>query len=155
MDRRGVRFRIGFCGDGPFRASLEERVRDRGLGDRIAFHGHVADVECWLSRADIVVRPSFSEGLPLAVLEAMSAGRLNIVSDLAPNQELITDGVTGLTFRVGDTSDLARQAERAIVDPALRIRLGVLGARSESDAFVGADGRDHRCSVRDVRGAGA
>lgn len=123
----GTPIRVGFLGDGPLRASLEERVRAAGLTDRIVFHGQVTDVERWMQDADIVVRPSFTEGLPLAVLEAMSAGRCNIVSAIPPNLELIEHGVTGLAFRAGDAGDLAAQLESAITDSALRVQLAAAG----------------------------
>lgn len=126
---KGLRPRIAFLGDGPMRRELEERTRQCGLADRVRFVGQVTDVEEWLRKASIVVRPSFSEGLPLAVLEAMSAGRLNIVSDIRPNRELISDGVNGYTFRVGDAGALARQLERALTSAAASIELAERGRR--------------------------
>ncbi len=111
-----------FVGDGPMRAGLEARARELGL-DRVTFTGQVAAVEDWLRRAEIVVRSSYSEGLALAVLEAMAAGRCNVVSDIAPNRELIEDGVTGLVFRCGDPADLAQALRRVILDPEERARL--------------------------------
>lgn len=122
--------RIGFLGDGPLRVELEARVKAAGLADRITFHGQVRDVERWMAQAQIVVRPSFTEGLPLAVLEAMSAGRLNIVSDIAPNKELIADGENGMTFRTGDSHSLAAALERAVTDQTLRHRLALEGRRT-------------------------
>ena len=121
----GLEFRLVFLGDGPMRSGLEQRVRALGVADRVEFAGQVGDVEGRLAEADIVVRASYTEGLALAVLEAMAAGRCNVVSDIEPNKELITDGETGLTFRSGDAADLARALRRAIGDPAERVRLAV------------------------------
>lgn len=132
---RGRCPRIGFLGDGPLRASLEETVARAGLSDRIQFHGQVSQVERWLADAAIVVRPSFTEGLPLAVLEAMAAGRCNVVSDIAPNLELIDDGVNGVTFRAGDASDLAARLDAVLRDGELRVKLaeaGQVSSRSRS-----------------------
>ena len=130
LHQEGLPVRVGFLGDGPLRSELEQRVEQAGLSGSIVFHGQVQDVERWLRRADIVVRPSFTEGLPLAVLEAMSAGRCNVVSDIAPNLELITDSVNGLTFRTGDASDLAAKLRLAITDQQARVRMASEGRRS-------------------------
>jgi glycosyltransferase involved in cell wall biosynthesis len=131
----GERFRLAFVGDGPMRRNLEERVRALGLADRVEFPGQVADVERWVERAEIVVRASYTEGLALAVLEAMAAGRCNVVSDIPPNLELIKDGGNGLTFRSGDVADLARVLRASLRDGALRKRLG-LQAREDAQPFT-------------------
>jgi glycosyltransferase involved in cell wall biosynthesis len=120
----GLQFDVVFVGDGPMRAALEARASELGLDGRVRFTGQVADVVPWLSEAEIVVRSSYSEGLPLAVLEAMAAGRCNVVSDIGPNRELIRDGETGLAFRCGDSDDLARALRRAVTDPAHRAAMG-------------------------------
>ena len=127
LHRSGKSVRVGFLGDGPLRAELQRRVDQAGISDRVIFHGQVRDVERWLDDADIVVRPSFTEGLPLAVLEAMSAGRCNVVSDIPPNRELIVDGVNGLTFRTGDASHLAEKLALAVSDDETRLRLAAAG----------------------------
>lgn len=118
---------VGFLGDGPMRQRLEHEVAEAGLESSIRFHGQVRDVEAWLARAAIVVRPSFTEGLPLAVLEAMSAGRCNIVSDIRPNLELIEHDVNGLVFRAGDAHDLADKIWDVVSDPDRRVRLAAAG----------------------------
>jgi glycosyltransferase involved in cell wall biosynthesis len=123
---KGVRPRVAFLGDGPMREELTERCRRSGL-DRVEFVGQVVDVEAWLQQASVVVRPSFSEGLPLAVLEAMSAGRLNIVSDIRPNRELIANGVNGYTFRVGSAEALAHRLMSALTDPGARLSYAARG----------------------------
>lgn len=126
----GLAFGVAFLGDGPARASLERRVAEVGLRDVVSFPGHVGDVERWLSHAEIVVRASYTEGLSLAIIEAMAAGRCNVVSDIPPNRELIDDGRTGLVFRCGDAADLARALRAALVDPELRRRLAISAAEA-------------------------
>jgi glycosyltransferase involved in cell wall biosynthesis len=124
------RFRVSLLGDGPMRSTLEARAAALGL-DRLRFEGQVPNVDERLGDAEIVVRASYTEGLALAVIEAMAAGRCNVVSDIPPNLELITDGENGLTFRSGDAADLARALGRAIQDPALRERVA---RRAQLDA---------------------
>jgi glycosyltransferase involved in cell wall biosynthesis len=130
----GLDFETVFVGEGPMRRQLELRARELGLDGRLRFAGQVADVTPWLERADVVVRASYSEGLALAVLEAMAAGRCNVVSDIAPNRELISDGETGLTFRSGDSADLARVLSAVIRDSHRRGRLA-RAARLASEAY--------------------
>ena len=117
-----VAFRVAFLGDGPMRGQLEARTRELGVHEIVSFAGQVHDVPARMAEADIVIRASYTEGLALAVIEGMAAGRCNIVSDIPPNLELITDGDNGLTFRAGDAADLARALRLAIEDPASRER---------------------------------
>jgi glycosyltransferase involved in cell wall biosynthesis len=123
LRRSGVDCRVALVGDGPLRATLEARANELGVADRIQFVGHVRDPEAWLAKAAVVVRASYTEGLSLAVIEAMAAGRCNIVSDIAPNRELIKDGSNGLLFSCGDAIDLARAIRAAVTDGDLRERL--------------------------------
>jgi glycosyltransferase involved in cell wall biosynthesis len=123
LNREGVTCQLALVGDGPLRKDLEARVDELGVRDRVQFVGHVRDPEAWLAKAAIVVRASYTEGLSLAVIEAMAAGRCNIVSDIAPNRELITDHSNGLLFRCGDAGDLARALRAAVTDGPLRQRL--------------------------------
>jgi len=118
----GAKFQLVFVGDGPLRSQLEARVAELGIREQVQFVGHVRDPEGWLAKAEVVVRASYTEGLSLAVIEAMAAGRCNIVSDIPANKELIDDGRNGLLFRCGDAADLARALEAAIGDPELRRR---------------------------------
>jgi glycosyltransferase involved in cell wall biosynthesis len=144
----GFGFDLAFVGDGPLRGELEERVDQLGIRDRVRFAGQVPDPERWLADAEIVVRASYTEGLSLAVIEAMAAGRCNVVSDIPPNRELIADRDNGFLFRCGDASDLARALRDAISDAALRVRAAAKAQRdsqqytwdrmaaTHADAFV-------------------
>lgn len=135
LAQQGVQFTTVFVGDGPLRKELQAKVDHAGLEDVVRFVGQVEHVEQWLSTADVVVRPSYTEGLPLAVLEAMSAGRCNVVSDIPPNCELIDGESNGLRFKTGDSADLAHVLKYALRDSELRARMGRvarLDARSRS-----------------------
>ncbi|HTV91351.1 MAG TPA: glycosyltransferase family 4 protein [Verrucomicrobiae bacterium] len=67
------RVRLFFVGDGVSRLELQSLVRERKLGDRITFLGFRSDAVELLPAADLLLMPSLSEGMPLAVIEAMSA----------------------------------------------------------------------------------
>jgi len=117
-------FRVVYLGDGPLRGAVEAQAAELGLAETVEFRGHVEDVSPWLAASRIVIRPSFTEGMPLTVLEAMASGRCVVVSDLPGNRELVQNGRTGLVFRVGDAADLARCLDRLLDEPALTDRLG-------------------------------
>lgn len=80
------------CGSGPEEGRLKERVRELGLEDRVKFAGYVTDVPELLSQADCFVFPSFQEGLPVAVMEAMAVGL-----------PVIATGIRGITDLIGHT----------------------------------------------------
>lgn len=74
---RGADLTLDLLGGGPMRAQLEQLVRKLGMGDRITFHGHVADraiLEKLLHKADLFAMTSVSEGMPRAMIEAMAKG---------------------------------------------------------------------------------
>ena len=125
----GLDFTAQVVGDGPLRARLERDVSRLGLGGPVSFTGEVADVAERLRDADILVRPSLTEGLPLAVLEAMASGACVLASDIPGNAELVVAGESGLLFRPGDARHLATQLATLVLDPALRRRLAAEGCR--------------------------
>ncbi len=74
--------------------------------------------------ADLFVLPSFFEGQPLALLQAMAAGRCCLVSDVAGNRDLIEHRRSGLLHAAGDAGELAGQMAECLASPALRAALG-------------------------------
>ncbi len=125
----GLPFTAQMVGDGPLRARLERAVATSGLAGRVSFTGEVDDVAERLRAVDILVRPSLTEGLPLAVLEAMASGVCVLASDIPGNAELVDPGVSGLLFRPGDADDLATQLTALLADGGLRRRLAAEGCR--------------------------
>jgi 1,4-alpha-glucan branching enzyme len=113
----GSSFKAVFVGDGPMRAQLEEQAKS--LGPSVEFAGQIPDVAPLLRQADILVRPSLTEGLPLGILEAMASGVSVIASDIAGNRDLIRHGDNGLLVPPNDSSALA-QAIRALLEDTSR-----------------------------------
>ena len=72
------------AGDGPVRARLHGLARDLGIADRVIFLGFREDVDDLLAACDLVVLPSLREGLSIALLEAMAAGKLNCTVECNP-----------------------------------------------------------------------
>jgi glycosyltransferase involved in cell wall biosynthesis len=102
------------AGDGPLR-----RIVPGALG----FVPH-DEVDRLYERAAVVVLPSYREGLPLCVLEAMAHGRPVVASAVGGIPELVEDGVTGFLVEPGDVAGLRAAIEKLLTDPALRRRLG-------------------------------
>lgn len=123
--RGRVATELVMVGDGPLRAALEAQARAAGVAIQfpgVVDHRRVPD---WLRSADAFVLPSFTEGHPKALVEAMAAGLVCVVSDCAGNRALVTDGLTGLLFDPRDPAALAAQLERALTDDALGEKLGL------------------------------
>lgn len=113
---------------------LESMVRARGLVGRVAFTGRRNDIPRLLAAADVFVLPSRSEGRPLALLEAMAAGKACIAARVGGVGEVIRDGHDGLLFDRGDVASLVADLVRLLGDDSLRRRLGQRAAES-SRAF--------------------
>jgi L-malate glycosyltransferase len=116
--------RLTLVGDGPLRAELERMVGDYGLSASVEFAGRSTQVPALLRQADICVQPSFQEGLPNAVLEAMTAGLPIVATRVSGNEDLVVEGVNGLLVEAGHAEELAAALLRVIGDRALAERMG-------------------------------
>jgi glycosyltransferase involved in cell wall biosynthesis len=103
---------------------VRQAAADLGLADRVHFLGPRADVPDLLNAMDIFVLPSYSEGLSLALLEAMAAGKPVIATAVGGTPEVVTDGVNGLLIPPRDAGALAGALERLLADPAWAKELG-------------------------------
>ncbi len=95
-----------------------------GLADAVHFLGERHDVPDLLNAMDIFVLPSYSEGLSLALLEAMAAGLPVVATAVGGTPEVVTDGDNGLLIPPRDAGALAGALERLLTDPALARHLG-------------------------------
>ena len=94
-----------------------ERLRDRlGLKERVRFLGHRKDVSEILAAADLFVFPSFYEGLPGAVIEAMALGLPIVASDIQPVRETVEEGRNALLVKPASPTELASAIERLLED---------------------------------------
>ena len=119
LRRADIDHRVVVVGAGPLRPRLAASAAGRRLP--VHFVGHCDDVAPWLAASHVVVRPSFTEGMPLAVLEAMASRRCVVASDIPAHRELLAAG-GGLLHRPGDPDDLARALLLVIGDPDRRER---------------------------------
>jgi glycosyltransferase involved in cell wall biosynthesis len=128
---------LTIVGDGPERAALEARVRSAGVADHVRFTGYrsQAEVREHLERSDLFVLPSFAEGVPVVLMEAMAAGVPVVATNVAGVSELVEDGVNGILVRPGDAEVLARRIALLLDDPNLRARLGRAGREKVAREF--------------------
>lgn len=117
-----LRTRLYLVGDGPDRAMLETRRNALGLGERVTFLGARSDVSEVLMVADAFVMSSTSEGLPMALLEAMAAGVPCIATAVGGIPDLFADD-RGLLVPAQDAPALASAMTAVVRSPELRQRL--------------------------------
>lgn len=100
---------LTLVGDGDMRGDLETAIKAQGIGDKITLTGWLdeAGVNAELSAAHALVMPSFAEGLPMVVMEAMAAARPVIATYIAGTPELVLPGKTGWLVPAGDDQILA------------------------------------------------
>jgi glycosyltransferase involved in cell wall biosynthesis len=115
------------AGEGSRRPEYEALARTLGVEHAVRFVGYVPDMRSFYASVDIVVLPSRSEGCPNVVLESMAMRRALVVSDSAGSREVVTDGINGLMFPVGDVGALTNALRRLLDDPALRATLARRG----------------------------
>ena len=114
-----------FCGSGGEAETLAAAAAP--LDGAVRFAGFQQDVPGCLAAADIVAQPSLAEGLGVAALEAMAAGRPVLASRVGGLAEVVVGGETGVLVPPGDADALAVALLRLARDPALRDRLGCAG----------------------------
>lgn len=119
-------FVLDIVGEGNASMAARELVEEYGLEDVVCFRGWLkgTDVEIALSEADVLVLPSWAEGLPNAMIEAMAAKLAVVVSAVGNIPDVITDGCEALLVPPKDTAALQVALEKVINDPDLRHRLG-------------------------------
>jgi len=108
---------LHLAGDGPLTNYLTALAKELGVADSVYFHGKIDDVGAFLSDARIFVLPSFYEGFPNALIEAMAYGLAVVSSDcIAGPAELIDSGNNGLLFETGNHIDLADKLNQLLLD---------------------------------------
>jgi len=127
LKTQGCRIQYRLAGDGSLRQSLEKAAIQLGLKDDVQFCGFVSDIPTFLSQVDIFVLPSLFEGLGVAVLEAMAAGKPVIASRVGGLAEIVHDGVTGFLVMPGNAQGLAAAIAKLAGDRFLSREMGQRG----------------------------
>lgn len=113
-------------GDGPERASLEARARDLKLSHCVRVAARRDDVPELLAMSAVFVLPSFSEGIPLALVEAMAAGKPVVATAVPGNVDVVVDARFGVLVPPRDAQALADAVSGLLDDP---VRAAAVGAR--------------------------
>jgi glycosyltransferase involved in cell wall biosynthesis len=119
--------RLTLVGDGPERAGLEARAE--GLRGHVDFVGYKsqAEVAALLREATALVLPSFAEGLPVVLMEALAARVPVVATRIAGVAELVEDGESGLLVPPGDVGALRAALAEVLGDAEMRARMGAAG----------------------------
>ncbi|HUY90162.1 MAG TPA: glycosyltransferase family 4 protein [Pirellulales bacterium] len=116
------KYRLLLAGDGPLKAEMQAFVERHELRE-VHFLGNVNDVPPLHRQGSVFVLPSFGEGCPNALLEAMASGLCPVASRVPGCADVVEDGVNGLLFESDDDRQLAAALARALEDAPLRRRL--------------------------------
>jgi len=124
-------------GDGPERLDFQKRAVELGLDEQVSFVGYQSQdqVRDRLQETDLFVLPSFAEGVPVVLMEAMAAGVPVVTTRIAGVSELVDDGGSGLLVPPGNEQSLALAMDTLLRDPEMRNRFGLAGRAKVADEF--------------------
>ncbi len=128
-----VRFLI--IGDGELREHLEQKTRELELESKVIFMGFQHNLTKIYSGLDVVTLSSFNEGLPVALIEAMAAGKPVVSTDVGGVRDLILDGDNGLLVPSNDPRALALAIMYLLAKPGRRTMMGEAGRRKAYPLF--------------------
>ena len=124
-------------GDGPEADRLRALAVQLGISERVRFAGRLSEADTLgeIAKADILILPSFMEGLPIVLMEAMAIGTAVIASRVAGIPELVEDGQSGLLFTPSNWDELASCICRLVDDDALREKFAGRGRTKVAAEF--------------------
>ncbi|MBI4420548.1 MAG: glycosyltransferase [Gemmatimonadetes bacterium] len=120
---------VAIAGRGELKGSLRQAAQDLGIASRVHFLGLRSDIPNLLAAADAFVLPSLSEGLPLALLEAMLAGCPVVASNVGEIRAVLAGGEAGRLVPPGDPAALAAAISALLANPAQARALGAAAAQ--------------------------
>lgn len=144
LRRQGLRVELDFVGDGELRSQLERAIAEQGLSDSVKITGWAdgETVRHILDACSAFVLPSFAEGLPVVIMEAMARGRPVLSTYVAGIPELVQPGQNGWLVAAGSADELANAVREVVTTP-----LEVL-------AEMGRNGRARVAAQHDIRRIG-
>lgn len=119
-------FHVRIGGSGPALAAAREQARASGVADLIRFEGHLwaEGIEELLAKSDLYVLPSYTEGLPNSLLEAMAAGLPAVATEVGSVPDVVAHGRTGLLIAPCDVEALTTALAELIADDEKRLQMG-------------------------------
>jgi glycosyltransferase involved in cell wall biosynthesis len=125
-------------GDGPLQPSMRERAAELGVADRLEFAGKTHQVLALLAASRVFVLTSRTEGLSIAMAEAMMAGVVPVVANVGDLSDLVRDGVNGYLVEPNDVETYVRRVRAILEEPGLWGRLSDEAAAA-ARGLVGLD----------------
>jgi glycosyltransferase involved in cell wall biosynthesis len=135
-ERPQLAWHCAIAGRGAEERALLELAAEEGISDQFHLLGYRSDVADVLAAADVFVMPSHSEGLPLALLEAMLAGRAIVATDVGGVPEAVRDGREALLVPPAEHGPLALALQGLLDDPDLRERLAASARRRAETRYT-------------------
>jgi glycosyltransferase involved in cell wall biosynthesis len=131
---RSLPWSATLAGSGSDQQTFVEQSELAGVRHRLTFPGWVNQegTRALLTKADLLVLPSYGEGMAMSVLEAMAFGLCVVCTPVGALAEVVEDGVSALVVSPGNVDELAVAITKAITEPDLRHRLG----RGAREAFM-------------------
>jgi glycosyltransferase involved in cell wall biosynthesis len=139
VKQRGYTFKMEFVGDGALRKECEQLVEEYGLSREISFLGYLKSPRELFLASDIFVSASYSEGLPLNIIEAMGCGLPVIATAVGGVTEIVDDRENGILIPTREVRELANALISLMEDDRLREKYGRNGRRKIEQEF-GAEG---------------
>lgn len=129
---------VGFVlfGDGPLRPALARQIASCGLTGSFVLAGFRTDVERFLPLCDLAVLSSWTEGLPVIVLEALAAGVAVVATGVGGTPEVLQDGINGYLVPPGDPAALAQRIADLLHDDTRRRAMGEQGRQLIREQFT-------------------
>ncbi len=134
---QGMEFECIIVGDGAEREYLARLIKENGLSEKVILAGYQTQPQVfeWLNQATLMALPSYSEGIPLSLMEAM-AFRVPVVSTrICGIPELIEDGESGFLVKPGDPEGLSERIKQLLSDEALRQKFTETGYKKVYEDF--------------------
>jgi glycosyltransferase involved in cell wall biosynthesis len=132
LAREGADFELVLIGDGPMRQSIEAAIAQHGIGKHVRLAGWMdsASIRRELLESRALVMPSFAEGLPVVIMEALALGRPVITTAIAGIPELVRDGANGWLVPAGSSSALSEAMRQVLAADTKELdKMGEAGAR--------------------------
>jgi len=125
----------GSISEASYGNEVQERITALGLSQSARLLGFRDDVMNIIDQCDLIVHPSYSEGFPLSILEAMAAGKPVVATRCGGSEDMIEDGASGVLVKPAEPAELAQAICRVLGDPAHSRVLGN-AARERAKLFT-------------------